>query len=52
MASASIGFFMKDEDAVKDGSADQCKRTLSLKQNLPGSRLHKILQENVRLLSE
>ena len=28
MASASIRFFMKDADAVKDADADQCKRTL------------------------
>ena len=28
MASASICFFMKDADAVKDADADQCKRTL------------------------
>ena len=27
MASASIRFFMKDADAVKDADADQCKRT-------------------------
>ena len=30
MASASIRFFMKDADTVKDVDADQCKRTLSL----------------------
>ena len=30
MASASIRFFMKDADAVKDADADQCKRTFSL----------------------
>ena len=29
MASASIRFFMKDADAVKDADADQCKRTLT-----------------------
>ena len=28
MASASIRFFMKDVDTVKDADADQCKRTL------------------------
>ena len=28
MASASIRFFMKDVDAVKDADTDQCKRTL------------------------
>ena len=26
MASASIRFFMKDADAVKDADADKCKR--------------------------
>ena len=30
MASASIRFFMKDEDAVTDADADQCKRTLTV----------------------
>ena len=29
MASASIHFFMKDADVVKDADADQCKRTLT-----------------------
>ena len=30
MASASIRFFMKDADAVKDADADQCKRTFTV----------------------
>ena len=30
MASASIRFFMKDANAVKDADVDQCKRTLML----------------------
>ena len=29
MASASIRFFMKDADAVKDADTDQCKRTFT-----------------------
>ena len=31
MASASIRFFMKDADAVKDVDANQCKRTFSVR---------------------
>ena len=34
MASASIRFFMKDADAVKDADADQCKRTSTLSRSV------------------
>ena len=39
MASASIRFFLKDADVVKDADADQCKRTFTQPNILGQSQL-------------